>query len=233
MILWISNLIRGKSAEEQEAENQFRIKQNQKKVRDYISKCHERSKIYLTRAKKAYNLGSVPQGDRYVATQLTFSKQAEKWDRFLLSIEDNVDRVNAVNDFANLVKDLSSHSATIAKGVSLKGMESMIVGFEKNRVVVNQAEAKMSHMLNNLSVDFDTQMPEQNFEELPEDLKADVAKIRETLMDEIRVEQKTAPRFGREVKGNGQSAVNQETEKRVNDQLDRLKHQSKKRFSRK
>ncbi len=72
------------------ARERVAVQMGRNSVKEYVNNCRSVSQRYVTMAKKALRLGQRRQAEQYVATHLQYENQANKWDSFILKIDDIV-----------------------------------------------------------------------------------------------------------------------------------------------
>jgi len=206
------------------ARERVAIQMGRNSVKDYVDNCRKVSQRYVGMAKKALQLGHRHQGEHYVATHLQYDKQADKWESFILRIDDIVLRGKAMNAMGSLMEGISHLCKNISKGLSPRAIQSTMVSLQEGMIKVDQAEEQLSGMLGNLSFNIGPDSMEKSYEELPEELKAEAGAVCDSLMDEVKVEESLAPRTGsasrRRTPVNGSDKT---TQSRIDAQMERLR----------
>lgn len=177
-----------KSKEEQEAEAQLAIEMGRASVKDYIRNCRKAGDRYLVMARKAMTLRHVKQTEHYIGTHLQYHKQADKWESFLLKIEDVMLRGKAMSAMSGLMDGVSSVCKTIGRGLSAGDIKRTMVELKQASTKVDVAEQQMGKMLEAVDISVSGEEMELDLDDLPEGMRGEVDSIREALQREVDAE---------------------------------------------
>jgi hypothetical protein len=173
----------------QRAETHVAIQTGRNSVNEYINNCNSVSKKYLGMAKKGLRLGQRPQAAQYVATQIQYQNQADKWESFVLKIDDIALRGAAMQAMGGLMHGVSQLTNTITRGLSSKEVQKTMVNLQQGMFKVDQAEQTMSNALGSLSINVGPDTFEANCDSVPEEIKEQVSSVLDSLMDEVQLEE--------------------------------------------
>ena len=125
------------SKEARLAREKVAIQLGRNAVKEYVGNCRSVSQRYVTMAKKALRLGQRKQAEHYVATHLQYENQANKWDSFVLKIDDIVLRGTAMNAMGGLMNGISHLCRNISKGISAEDIQRTMVQLQTGMVKVD------------------------------------------------------------------------------------------------
>ena len=212
------------SKEARLARERVAVQMGRNSVKEYVNNCRSVSQRYVTMAKKALRLGQRRQAEQYVATHLQYENQANKWDSFILKIDDIVLRGTAMNAMGGLMDGISHLCKNISKGISPQNIQRTMVNLQSGMIKVDQAEQQLGNMLGGLSFNVGPNSLESSNEELPEEIKSQVGAVCDSLLDEVKVEETLAPRSNGSARpGSISHATDKETLNRINAQMDRIR----------
>ena len=76
------------SKAERAARRKVAIRMGKRTIRRYIGECHRMGRKYHDMARQAITLDDEPASRQYVYQHYLYEQQAQKWERFLLRMED-------------------------------------------------------------------------------------------------------------------------------------------------
>ena len=211
------------SRSEREAREKIAIQMGRKTIRDYLRNCHSTNLKYRDMAKKALALGQRNQAEHYVATHIQYRNQSAKWEAFLLKIDDVMLRGGAMNAMSGLMNGLSSLCRSISRGLSAKDIQRTMAGLQEGMIKVDQAETQIGTMIDGLAFNVGPDSFETSFEDLPVELKDQVHSVCNSLMDEVKVDESTAPRNGSHNRLSASETGGNSVQDRVDTQMERLR----------
>lgn len=212
------------SKETKSVRRQVAIRMAKKKVQRYISDCKRMSNRYTDMAKRALTIGQKAQGDQYICQRIRYERQANKWDGFLLSMEDLSLRGQMSGAMSGLVTGMQALTKEIRAGASVKEMTRAISELNITMTQLDQTENQLGEAMDGLDYEIGTPMDDAVESDIPDDMKEEVARMRSEFMDEVVVQEKVGTgRTSMRKKGGRESA-----DTRIKDGMNRLKEMKKK-----
>lgn len=214
------------SKETKSARRQVAIRMGKKKVQKYVGDCRRMTDKYRDMAKKALSAGNRPQCDQYLYNALQYGRQANKWDSFVLRMEDLSIRGQMSGAMSGMVQGMGALVKEIQSGVSVKEMTSIVSELNVAMGKLEQTEEQLTSSMEH--IDFAIGTPGGETEALsvsPED-QAEVERMRNELMDEVVVQEKVGDPVAGQTTG-PRKAVSK-TDERIRKGLDRVAKLKKK-----
>lgn len=206
------------------ARERVAIQMGRTSVKEYVDNCKSVSQRYLEMAKKALKLNQRSQAEQYVATHLQYQNQANKWESFVLKIDDIVLRGKAMNAMGGLMEGIAHLCRNISKGLSPRQIQSTMVQLQEGMIKVDQAEQQLGSMLGGLSFKIGPDNIEASSADLPEEIKGQVHSVCNSLMDEVKVEESLMPRAAGVSQVSSSAKIpNSEMQGRIDAQMERLR----------
>lgn len=211
------------SKSEREAREKVAIQMGRNNVVRYVTQCRSHGQRYLEMARKALALGQRKQGEQYVATHLQYQRQGDKWEAFILKIDDIVLRGNAMAAMNGLMTGISHLCQNISRGLSTADIEKTMVQLQTGMAKVDMAESHLSTMLSDLKVNAGPEGMEVSAEQLEPELQQEVSGICDSLQSGLKARVPAAgPEEVRAAPGRS-APVEEDFQARVNSQLERLR----------
>lgn len=206
------------SKAEREARERVALKMGRKAVREYINSCNSAGSKYLEMARKALSLGQRKQAEHYIATHLQYDNQANRWESFMLKIDDIVLRGNAMKAMGGLMGSVQHLCKNVTKGLSAKDIQSTMISVQRSMGKVEQAESQLGNMLGSLDFDVGPSSFEQEYDEMPDEMRGEVTSMCDSLLNDVKVKEGiSGNRLGRITSGKGNANA-----AGVDDQMERL-----------
>ena len=176
------------SKAERDAREKVAMNMGRKKIRDYLARCRSSSSKYREMAKKALELGNRHQAEHFVASHLQYSGQSKRWESFMMKLDDIQLRSEAMGAMTGLMEGMSSMCSTISRGISAEEIQKTMVRLQTGMNRVDEAEAQVIGLMDNLSFNVGPDSFETSYQELPSGLQEEIGDICSSLMDELQVE---------------------------------------------
>lgn len=173
------------------ARRQVAIRMGKKKVKDYVDECRRMSGKYRDLARRALALSEAEQCDQYLCRRIQYERQANKWDSFLLRMEDLALRGQMSGAMTGLVQGMQALTREIRAGVSPKDMAKVVAELNLSMTQLETTESQLGVAIGALDYDVGTPVEAVQGSAVPEDMKEDVERMRSELMDEVVVREKT------------------------------------------
>ncbi|MCC5841579.1 MAG: Snf7 family protein [Opitutales bacterium] len=177
------------SKAERDAKAKVAMRMGKNSIQTYINSCRSTSRKYIAMAKKSLHLGQRRQGERFAGTSIQYEKQADKWEGFMLKLDDIVLRGQAMQAMTGLMGGISQMCKSIGQGLSDKQIAKTMFELETSMVQVDEAEERITGMMASFSPSIGTGGIDESAEELPAELREEAANLCDSLMDEVRAEE--------------------------------------------
>ena len=184
------NLFESKKAKaaREEAKAKVAMNMGRNKIRNFVNRCQASSSKYRQMAKKALKLGNRPQAEHFIANQLQYDNQSNRWECFLMKLDDIQLRGEAMGAMTGMMDGLSDMCASIGQGISAEGIEKTMVQLQTSMAKVDQAESHVMNMMEGLSFNVGPESLEMSSHDLPASLREEVSSVCDSLLDELQVE---------------------------------------------
>jgi hypothetical protein len=212
------------SKEVKQARRQVAIRMGKKKVAQYVGDCQRMSAKYTDLAKKALALGRQGQCNSYLCRRLRYDEQSEKWQAFLLHMEDLSLRGQMSGAMTGLVKGMQALNQEIQAGVSVKDMTRAVTDLNLTMTQLEQTEEQLGVIMEGLDFEVGVPMADGDSSSIPADLQDRVNLLRNEIMDEVVVEEKV----GASPRGRGAAGKVPSEDKRIQGGLERVRKLKKK-----
>lgn len=204
------------SKEAKRARRQVAIRMARQKVKQYVGDCRKMSGRYGELARRALTIGDESGCDQFLCQRIQYARQGDKWDAFCLRMDDLTMRGEMSGAMTGLIQGMQALNKEIRAGVSVKQMTRAVAELNLTMARLGQTEDQLTGMMETVQVDAGTPMDDGLSAEIPEDLRAEVQRQRQELMDELVVAEKVQPA--------GQpTAAAEDLDARIKQGLDRLR----------
>ena len=160
----------------------------QAKVRQYADECLRMAKRYGNLAKRALVAGDHEAGNRYLYCKLRYVAEANKWDIFLLRMEELALRGGMAGVMTTLLQGLQALNKEIGTGVSTKAIAKVVRQSDRTAARLGQAEERLGALADVLESAPDEPTAGTTPVDVPDRLKQQVEHLRLELLDELRDE---------------------------------------------
>lgn len=173
------------SKAERAARRKVAIRMGKRTIRRYIGECHRMGRKYHDMARQAITLDDEPASRQYVYQHYLYEQQAQKWERFLLRMEDLLMRGEMSGAMGALVQSVQALSREIRANVSPRRMARAVAAVQGDMARLEMAEEQLSAMMEGL--DFEAGAPIEQGEpaEIPEEASEEVARLQASLREEV------------------------------------------------
>lgn len=206
------------------AKRDLAIRMGKKKVQQYVHDCRRMAGRYNDLAKKALALNETMQCDQYLYQRLQYERQANKWDAFLLKMEDLSLRGQMSGAMTSLVQGMKALTKEIRAGASPKEIEETALQLSQTMSRLEQTEEQMTQTMEGLDLVVGTPTSSSQDIAVPEEIKGELERLRGDLQDELVVQEKTS---GSVVTSNGGQKTGS-VDSRIQDGMDRINELKKK-----
>jgi phage shock protein A len=201
------------SKEKKRARRQVAIRMGKQKVNRYIKDCRQMAEKYQGMAKKALSLGDESGCEQYLCRKVQYSRQANKWDAFLLRMEDFVMQGKMSGAMEGLLNGMQALVKQVKADASAKKVTDVMSDLNITMAQLGQKEEEFSAIMDSIQLDMGSSMPQGEHAQVPEDMKGEVARMKDELMDEVVVEEKV---------GSGQEGGSSGIDERIDKGLDEV-----------
>lgn len=181
---------------ERDAKHKVAIRLGKRKVSQYVSDCRGMGKRYWTLAKKAMALGDEAGCRGYVLRRHQYDLQANKFESFLLRMEDLSMRGEMSRAMTGLISGMQALNKQIRAGVSAKEMSKAMQQLQVTMAQLEGAEETMTAQMADFDVAVGTPAGEADPVSVPPEMAADVDRLMNDLRDEVTLEESTAQTMG-------------------------------------
>lgn len=180
------------SKAEQRARRSVAIKMGKRTIRRYIAECQRMGRKYLEMARKAVSLHDEGGSRQYLYQRHLYEQQAEKWERFLLRMEDLILRGQMSAAMAGLVDSVQALSREIRANVSPRRMAQVVARVQGDMANLELAEEQLTEMMSTLDFGIGAPLGEGEAAEIPEDVRGVIDRAHADLKDEVGIEERFA-----------------------------------------
>jgi len=180
------------SREERVARAKFAIRKGQANINRYIQNCSKAREKYRELAKKSLAFGDEKQACLFVRNVRHYDEQENRWNRFLLKLEDVAMRGEAVGAMGDLMRSVQQVCTLIARDISMKEVTATTAKVEVSMDKVGQMEDSIGQFVGGLEIPAgETSLSSP---EISADEQAELAPMLESLRQEVQAEGKSTPR---------------------------------------
>ena len=140
------------SREERAARARFAIRKGQANINRYIQNCGKAREKYRELAKKALAYGDESQACLFVRNLRHYDEQQNRWNRFLLKLEDVAMRGEAVGAMGDLMRGVQQVCTLITRDISIKDVTATAAKVEMSMDKVGQLEDSMGRFMGDLEI---------------------------------------------------------------------------------
>ncbi len=180
------------SKAEQQARRNVAIRMGKRTIRRYIGECHRMGRTYLAMARKAVALNDDAASRQYLYQTYLYDQQGERWERFLLRMEDLVLRGEMSGAMGALVQSVQALSRQIRANVSPRQMARAVANIQGDVARLEMAEEQLTDMMATLDLGVGVAMAEGEAPEIPEEAREHIDRAHADLRDELGVEERLA-----------------------------------------
>ena len=178
------------SREMKKSRRQVAIRMSKKRVQQYVGECRRMGEKYTDMAKRALALDNKPQCDQYLMRRIQYSRQANKWESFLLRMEDLSLRGQMSDAMNGLISGMQALTKEIRAGVSAKDMNKAITELNLTTTQLEQTEEQFTASMDGLDLEIGTPASEDTATEVPAEMREEIESLRSELFDEVVVQEK-------------------------------------------
>jgi hypothetical protein len=180
------------SREERVARAKFAIRKGQANIGRYIQNCGKAREKYRELAKKSLAFGDEKQACLFVRNVRHYDEQENRWNRFLLKLEDVAMRGEAVGAIGDLMRSVQQVCTLITRDISMKEVTATAAKVEVSMDKVGQMEDSIGQFIGGLEIP--TGEAGLSSPEISADEQAQLAPILDSLRQEVQAEGKSTPR---------------------------------------
>lgn len=140
------------SREERVARAKFAIRKGQANISRYIQNCGKAREKYRELAKRSIAYGDEQQARVFVRNLRHYEEQENRWNRFLLKLEDVAMRGEAVGAMGDLMRSVQQVCTLITRDISLKEVAATTAKVELSMDKVGQLEDSIGQFVGDLEV---------------------------------------------------------------------------------
>jgi len=180
------------SREERVARAKFAIRKGQANIGRYIQNCGKAREKYRELAKKSLAFGDEKQACLFVRNVRHYDEQENRWNRFLLKLEDVAMRGEAAGAMGDLMRSVQQVCTLITRDISMPEVAATTAKVEVSMDKVNQMEDSIGQFIGGLEIptgEAGLSSPDISAEE-----RAQLSPLLESLRQEVQAEGKSTPR---------------------------------------
>lgn len=181
------------SRERRAAKRQVAIRMARNKIEKYVNGCRAMASEYLALGRRALIVNDRAGCDQYLARNIQYARQADKWGAFLLRMKDLSLRGEMAGSMQGLLSGVKALTRELQASVGVEEMDRVISELNLANTRLGQAEEQMTWFMEQVSVDIGSPAGETVKEPIPDDLRSEVDRLRERLVADVIVEERTGP----------------------------------------
>jgi len=175
------------SKAEQQARRKVAIRMGKRTIHRYIGECHRMGRKYRDMASKAIALSDDGASKQYLYQDYLYEQQAEKWERFLLRMEDLILRGEMSGAMAGLVQSVQALSREIRANVSPRQMAKAVANIQGDMARLEMAEEQLTEMMATLDLGVGAPIEQGEAADIPEEALEHIERVHADLEGQLAI----------------------------------------------